>query len=122
MIAPGTVVGSRYRVVRVLGGGGMKMVYLAEDLRLSARRCALAEMVDGFTSPAAQQNAIAAFQREADMLARLSNEHIPRVIDRFSEANRHYLVMEYIDGATLEDELKRSDGKLAPDAVVEIAI
>ncbi|MGH7878151.1 MAG: serine/threonine protein kinase, partial [Candidatus Binataceae bacterium] len=96
MIAPDTVVGGRYRVVRVLGGGGMKLVYLAEDLRLAARPCALAEMVDGFTSPDAQRQAIAAFQREADMLAQLSNEHIPRVIDRFSEANHHYLVMEYI--------------------------
>jgi serine/threonine protein kinase len=122
MIAPGTVIGSRYRVVQVLGGGGMKLVYLAEDLRLAARRCALAEMVDGFTSPDAQQNAIAAFQREADMLAQLSNEHIPRIIDRFSEANHHYLVMEYIDGTTLEDQLKSGGGKLAPDYVVEVAL
>lgn len=122
MITPNTVVGGRYRVVRVLGGGGMKLVYLAQDLRLSARPCALAEMVDTFTSPEAQQNAIASFEREADMLARLSNEHIPRVIDRFSEANHHYLVMEYIDGLTLEDELKNQGGKLAADLVVDVAI
>ena len=65
----------------------MKLVYLcAEDLRLAARSCALAEMVDSFTNPDAQTQAVAAFQREADMLARLSNEHIPRVFDRFSEA------------------------------------
>ncbi len=35
MIAPNTIVGGRYRVVRSLGGGGMKLVYLAEDLRLA---------------------------------------------------------------------------------------
>jgi serine/threonine-protein kinase len=122
MIAPNTIVGGRYRVIRVLGGGGMKMVYLAEDLRLAARYCALAEMVDSLTSPEAQQQAVAAFQREADMLARLGNEHIPRVFDRFSEANHHYLVMEYIEGVTLEDELKKNGGKLAPSAVVDIAI
>lgn len=122
MIAPNTIVGGRYRVIRVLGGGGMKMVYLAEDLRLAARYCALAEMVDSLTSPDAQQQAIAAFQREADMLAQLGNEHIPRVFDCFSDANRHYLVMEYIDGVTLEDELKQNGGKLAPEAVVDIAI
>jgi serine/threonine protein kinase len=122
MIAAGTIIGGRYRVVRALGGGGMKMVYLAEDLRLAARLCALAEMVDSFSSPDAQHQAIAAFQREADMLARLSNEHIPRVIDRFSEANRHYLVMEYIDGVTLEDELKQSGGKLQPPLVIDIAL
>ena len=112
MIAPNTIVGGRYRVMRPLGGGGMKLVYLAEDLRLASRECALAEMVDTFTSPETQKQAVAAFQREADMLAQLSNEHIPRVFDRFSEQNRHYLVMEYVEGVTLEDELKQHGGKL----------
>lgn len=122
MIAANSIVGGRYRVVRELGGGGMKLVYLAEDLRLAARPCALAEMVDSFTSADAQKQAIAAFQREADMLAQLSNEHIPRVFDRFSEANRHYLVMEYVDGVTLEDQLRSNGGKLAPARVVDIAL
>src|SRR5215472_19158628 len=92
MIAPQTIIGNRYRVVRALGGGGMKLVYLAEDLRLAARKCALAEMVDTFTSTEAQQQAISAFQREADMLAQLSNEHIPRIFDRLSDGNHHFLV------------------------------
>src|SRR5882672_10347552 len=122
MIAPSTIVGGRYRVVRALGGGGMKLVYLAEDLRLAGRPCALAEMVDSITSPDLQQQAVAAFQREADMLAQLANEHIPRIFDRFSEANRHYLVMEYIDGDTLEDELRVNGGKLPPARVIEIAL
>src|SRR5580698_8896259 len=122
MIAPNTIVGGRYRVTRPLGGGGMKLVYLAEDLRLAARPCALAEMVDSFTSPETQQAAVAAFQREADMLAQLSNEHIPRVFDRFSDQNHHYLVMEFIDGITLEDELKANDGKLDADRVIDIAL
>src|ERR1700676_3280145 len=121
MIAPNTIVGGRYRVTRPLGGGGMKLVYLAEDLRLASRQCALAEMVDTFTSPETQKQAVAAFQREADMLAQLSNEHIPRVFDRFSEANHHYLVMEYIDGITLEDELRARGGNLPPAQVIEIA-
>ncbi len=122
MIAPSTIIGGRYRVVRSLGGGGMKLVYLAEDLRLAGRSCALAEMVDSFTSPDMQQQAVAAFQREADMLAQLANEHIPRIFDRFSEANRHYLVMEFIDGTTLEDELRDHGGKLPPERIIEIAL
>src|SRR5712692_6606414 len=122
MIQPNTIIGGRYRVIKPLGGGGMKLVYLAEDLRLAARSCALAEMVDSFTSPDMQRQAISAFQREADMLAQLSNEHIPRVFDRFSEANHHFLVMEYIDGATLEDQLKQHGGKLPPERVVEVAL
>lgn len=122
MITPNSIIGTRYRVVKPLGGGGMKMVYLAEDLRLSSRRCALAEMVDSFTSPATQQQAVGNFQREADMLAQLSNEHIPRIFDRFSEENRHYLVMEYVDGVTLEQRLRTSGGKLAESEVVEVAL
>lgn len=122
MIAPHTIIGGRYRVVKALGGGGMKLVYLAEDLRLAARKCALAEMVDTFTSAEAQKEAIGAFQREADMLAQLSNEHIPRVFDRFSEGNHHFLVMEYIDGTTLEEQINHQGGKLAPQEVVEVAL
>ncbi|MGH7812381.1 MAG: serine/threonine protein kinase [Candidatus Binataceae bacterium] len=122
MIEQGTIVGSRYRVVRPLGGGGMKLVYLAEDLRLAARPCALAEMVDSFTSPETQKQAVTAFMREADMLAQLSNEHIPRVFDRFSEENHHYLVMEYIEGVTLEQRLKEAGGKLGEHETIDVAL
>jgi serine/threonine-protein kinase len=122
MIASDTVVGGRYRVLRPLGGGGMKLVYLAEDLRLAARPCALAEMVDSITNPDMQRQAVAAFQREADMLAQLSNEHIPRIYDRFSEQNRHYLVMEFIDGITLEDMIRKSGGKLDERRVIDVAL
>jgi len=122
MIAPHTLIGGRYRVVKALGGGGMKLVYLAEDLRLAARKCALAEMVDTFSSAEAQKQAISAFQREADMLAQLSNEHIPRVFDRFSEGNHHFLVMEYVDGTTLEEQIKQEGGKLPPARVIAVAL
>jgi len=122
MIEANSIIGGRYRVTKPLGGGGMKLVYLAEDLRLASRPCALAEMVDSFTDPTMQQQAVAAFQREADMLAQLSNEHIPRVFDRFSEQNRHYLVMEFVEGITLEDELKSSGGKLGEARVIDIAL
>jgi serine/threonine protein kinase len=122
MIAPNTIIGGRYRVTKPLGGGGMKLVYLAEDLRLAARPCALAEMVDSFTSPDTQKAAIAAFQREADMLAQLSNEHIPRVFDRFSDQNHHYLVMEFIDGITFEQKLKDAGGKLPQAEVIDVAL
>jgi serine/threonine-protein kinase len=122
MIAPNTIVGGRYRVMKPLGGGGMKLVYLAEDLRLAARPCALAEMVDTFTSPETQKQAVAAFQREADMLAQLSNEHIPRVFDRFSDQNHHYLVMEYIEGITLEQKINENSGKLPESEVIDVAL
>jgi len=116
------VLGNRYRIVRPLGGGGMKSVYLAEDLKLSKRLCAVAAMIDNFADPEEQQAAVAAFQREADMLASLRHEHIPQIYDKFSEQQNHYLVMEFVEGDTLEKRAKVSGGKLSQQETIEIAI
>lgn len=120
MLNPGAVIGERYRVVRELGGGGMKLVYLVEDSHLN-REAALAEMIDSFTRRSDQAAAIAAFQREADLLAELESEYIPRIFDRFSENNRHYLVMEYVPGPTLEERLAAAGGKLDEKFVIGVA-
>jgi serine/threonine-protein kinase len=105
VIAPGAVIADRYRVIQPLGEGGMKAVYLVEDLRFKARRCALAVMVDGFTSDEARRHAVLSFQREVDVLAQLDHPAIPKVSDRFSEQDHHYFVMDYVAGQTLEAKL-----------------
>jgi serine/threonine protein kinase len=115
------ILGSRYRILRPLGGGGMKSVYLAEDLKLNNRLCAVAAMIDNFANPSEQQAAVAAFQREADMLAALRNEHIPQIYDKFSEQQNHYLVMEFVEGDTLENRI-RTMGKLSGLETIDIAI
>jgi serine/threonine-protein kinase len=120
MLNLGAVIGERYRVVRELGGGGMKLVYLVEDSHLN-RKAALAEMIDSFTRRSDQAAAIAAFEREADLLAELESEYIPRIFDRFSEHNRHYLVMEYVPGRTLEERLTAAGGKLDENFVIAVA-
>ena len=122
MIVPGTIVSGRYRIARKLGGGGMKVVYAANDLRLAGRICALAEMVDAFADSDAQAAATQAFRREAEILAELAHQHIPSIFDCFSEANHHYLVMEFVDGMTLQEELVSSAGMLPVERVVEIAL
>ena len=122
MIAPNTLVGNRYKVIRPLGGGGMKQVYLAQDMRLANRPCALAEMIDSFADPKERQTAAVAFHREADMLAGLAHDRIVRIYDKFSEGNRHFLVMEYVEGETLEDKLKASSGRLDDSATIDIVL
>ncbi len=97
MLNPGTIVAGRYEVIRELGGGGMKLVYLAEDRRLK-RKCALAEMIDSFTKPEDRQAAVAAFEREAQILAALEHPAVPKVYDFFTEGSAHYLVMEFHRG------------------------
>ena len=80
------------------------MVYLAYDQRLSNRPCAIKEMVDHFIDPQQRIEANDYFAREADTLAQLKHAAIPAISDRFDDQNRHYLVMEYVEGRNLEEE------------------
>src|SRR5947209_4727056 len=122
MIAPGTIIADRYRVIHPLGEGGMKAVYLAEDLRFKQRRCALAVMVDSFTSDAARRQAVLGFEREADMLSQLDHPAIPKVSDRFSEQDHHYFIMDYVVGQTLEEKLRTSGGRLTQSEAIELTL
>jgi hypothetical protein len=119
----GVVLQNRYRIERLLGGGGMGMVYLARDQRLSNRPCAIKEMVDHFIDPAQRLEANEYFAREADTLAQLKHPAIPAITDRFDDAaNRHYLVMEYVEGRNLEEELAANGGEpLSEGLVIDIA-
>lgn len=96
----------RYQIVEEIGRGGMGAVYLALDHRFSKRICVIKEMLDYFQSGAEAQDALQRFNREADTLATLNHPGIPYVFDRFTEGNRHYLVMEYVSGLDLNKTLK----------------
>jgi serine/threonine protein kinase len=112
----------RYTILRLLGQGGGGAVYLAQDSRLG-RECVVKEALSTFASSAERRQAEADFQREALILARLSTEQpgLPQTYDFFSDGSRHYLVMQYINGETLEDKLRRAGGPLPIDEVVRDA-
>ena len=116
----GTVLQGRYKISRLLGGGGMGMVYLATDQRLANRPCAIKEMVDHFIDQAQRIEANEYFAREADTLAQLKHQAIPAITDRFELANRHYLVMEYVEGRNLEEELAVRGEPLPEGLVIDI--
>jgi serine/threonine protein kinase len=120
-LATGTLLQNRYLIERLLGGGGMGVVYLARDQRLANRLCAIKEMVDHFIDPQQRREASEYFAREADTLAQLRHPAIPAISDRFDHANRHYLVMEYVEGRNLEEELAAAGRPLAEGLVVDIA-
>jgi serine/threonine-protein kinase len=102
MLAQDTLLQDRYRIIRLLGQGGMGAVYLAFDERLN-QYIALKENTGGD----ARQ-----FQHEAQLLARLRHPNLPRVIDHFFEPNGpQYLVMDYIEGEDLET-LREQQGAL----------
>lgn len=103
----GCMLQGRYRIVKRLGRGGMGVVYLANDNRFSNRFCVVKEMMELLFSDYERQKAIARFNHEADLLASINHPNIPQVYDRFSECNRHYLVMEFVEGMDLKDLLKQ---------------
>ena len=98
----GEVLRNRYRVNRIIGQGGMGSIYLADDLRLQGRQCALKEVEhDRSLPPEMLKQAREQFQREATVLARLDHPNLPKVSDFFSAAGREYLVMDFVPGKDL---------------------
>lgn len=105
-LSPGLVLQGRYNMVKQLGKGGMGVVYLAKDNRFSNRICVVKEMIEFLLNEEERQKAIARFNQEADLLASINHPNVPQVYDRFSENNRHYLVMEFVPGMDLKDLLQ----------------
>ena len=98
----GEILRERYTIRRIIGQGGMGSIYLADDLRLEGRLCALKEVEHDSSLPHDMlEQAREQFQREATVLARLDHPNLPKVSDFFSEGERDYLVMDYIPGKDL---------------------
>jgi len=115
----GTILNNRYKIVDVLGQGGMSNVYLVEDEKLHSQ-WALKEMLDIF--PQAEKGKILEqFKKEARILASMKHSNLPRVFDYFEEDRRHYLVMEYIKGLTLE-EIFEKEKSISPGKILDWAI
>jgi outer membrane protein assembly factor BamB len=102
----------------------MGAVYLARDLRFESvsRVCAVKEMINTATDPRHRQLAVANFEREANILASLNHPAIPKIFDYFTEDTRSYLVLEYVEGETLEDLLEQEGRPFPEHRVVEWAI
>ncbi len=99
---PKVVLHERYRIIERIGAGGMGNIYLADDLRLEGRSCALKEVEhDRSIPPSLLKEARQQFRREATILARLDHPNLPKVSDFFAIGERDYLVMDYIPGKDL---------------------
>src|SRR5579859_4040819 len=98
----------RYRTLSQLGQGGMGAVYKAEDTELGNRPVAVKEMSQRGLSQQEADEAIQNFKREAFLLAGLIHPNLPRIHEHFNENGRWYLVMDFIEGETLEDYLEHT--------------
>ncbi|HKV58392.1 MAG TPA: protein kinase [Ktedonobacteraceae bacterium] len=93
--------------MQTIGQGGMAAVYQARDTR-KGTLCAIKEMSLSTVASEERPQAIQNFLAEAKILSRLNHPNLPAFTDFFTEDARHFLVMEYIDGSTLEDLLERN--------------
>jgi len=112
----GTILADRYRIVGLLGKGGMGEVYRADDLKLS-QPVALKFLPDHYLSDGA---ALARFHREVRVARQVSHKNVCRVHDIGEIDGRHYLSMEFIKGEELSSLLRRI-GRLPTDKAVQIA-
>ncbi len=102
-----TLLHKRYLIQRLIGQGGMGAVYLAKDLKEQGELCAIKEMSLTLVPPEEKEQAIQNFKIEAKILLALKHSNVPYLKGFFFQNRRYFLVMEFINGSTLEDLLER---------------
>ncbi|MGC4068148.1 MAG: protein kinase [Polyangiaceae bacterium] len=117
-LSTGEIIEGKYRIVRLIGEGGMGAVYEGENTRIH-RRVAIKVLHQGV---AENQEAVQRFEREAQAAGRIGNDHILEVIDMGTLPNGdHFMVMEFLDGEPLSDRIRRI-GRLRPEDVSPLMI
>lgn len=111
MLNPGNVLDGKYEVIRILGKGGMSIVYLCKNNRLG-NLWAVKEVPKNL-------NIKIDLLAEPNILKQLNNSGIPRIIDIFHENNSLYIVEDYIEGETLKEYVS-SRGSLSNEAIINI--
>ncbi|HZK58014.1 MAG TPA: Stk1 family PASTA domain-containing Ser/Thr kinase [Clostridia bacterium] len=111
----GKVLGKRYEIVEKIGGGGMALVYRAK-CQLLNRYVAIKVLRSEFIN---DRNLLDKFKKESQSAASLSHPNIVNVYDVGEEDNIHYIVMEYVEGKTLEQLIKEK-GKLSTSEIVDL--
>jgi len=114
--APGQLLAERYRIVALIGRGGMGEVYRADDLKLE-QPVALKFLPENL---AGHPERLSRFRGEVRIARQVSHRNVCRVYDIGEVAGQHYLSMEYVDGEDLASLLKRI-GRIPLDKGVEIA-
>jgi serine/threonine protein kinase len=112
----------KYRIIKILGGGGRGKVYLANQPSL-ARTVAIKQILgELLVDPTERAEAIEQFKNEAQILASLHHDNLPEVYDNFEDSINFYLVMEYVEGKTVEQILNNTTGFLPEKEVKDWAI
>ena len=112
------IIGGRYEIIKILGAGGFGETYIAQDTQRPGNPlCVVKQLKPDIQNPKHLELARRLFPREAEALERLGkHEQIPQLLAYFEENEEFYLVQEFIDGHSLEDELPQ--GKQLSEAEV----
>ncbi len=109
---------NRYILLSLLGQGGMGAVYKAEDTRFANRLVAVKEMSQSGLDEQRVHETIEQFKQEANLLASLNHPNLPSIYDHFTENGRSYLVMDFVEGMTLDRYTTQAVGHVLPVAEV----
>ena len=113
----------RYRILSQVGRGGFSAVYKAVDTLFNDHPVAIKAITLNGLKPHEVIEATEAFNREMMVLSNLKHPHLPRIYNHFADTECWYLVMDFIEGATLEKHLeKMRDGRLPAGEVLEIGL
>ena len=120
----GATLANRYLIQQVIGQGGMGAVYRARDLHFPnvVKLVAVKEMIIQARDPLVRDTIVRNFEREANLLATLSHPAIPRIYDYFTQDERSYLILEFIQGKNLETIINEAPGFLPEAQVIAWAI
>jgi serine/threonine-protein kinase len=118
MLSTGDIIDGKYRIVRLIGEGGMGAVYEGENTRIH-RRVAIKVLLSGVAQTG---EAVARFEREAQAAGRIGSEHIVEVLDLGNlPSGDRYMVMEFMDGDALSSRI-RARGRLSAGETYPIMV
>ena len=115
----GTILDGKFKIVQVLGEGGMGTVYKVEQVGKPGYFRAVKELIINPNTPADERkSAIERFDKEIDLLFNLKHPLIPSLILSFQERGNYYFVMEFVPGRNLEKMLEDANTPLDEDQVI----
>ncbi len=122
-LLPETLFRNRYFIMSKVGAGGFGSVYKARDIQSGDRLVAIKEVCLQGLPPQAMLEATSTFQREIDVLSELDHPNLPHIYEHFQTPDHWYLIMDFIEGETLEQyQSKTPNGRLLLSEVLDIGL